>query len=387
MLTTPPYTFTANDVQIAGGYQPPPLQQQPPHPHPHQQYVQEYDPSGFYPHHQQPPPRHHHHHQSHPPPQQQQQQQQHPQTHHQGPTSPLVQTRTHHPQAPPQPPQPPQYPESSSVAGGGPPYAVEYAPAPPPLQHSEYIPAPPPEHAGGQTADGEALDEEPLYVNAKQYHRILKRRVARQRLEEVHRLSRQRKPYLHESRHKHAMRRPRGPGGRFLTAAEIAAGLGGQPQNKEEVANHDEENPEGTSPHQDDDAALHPTAESESAPSPDIDLHGPSSIAGNTNTATTDTGTPVSRREEEDEGHGPVQEAIVAAEDLDPGLGADAGYIAEQLQTFDGAEVVGDAEAFDFDPVVAAAAGVPKFAGEPQLPIAGVDATDGFGYTPPAPQP
>ena len=93
----------------------------------------------------------------------------------------------------------------------------------------------PPQHQPSPEATGPTpVEESPLYVNAKQFHRILKRRVARQKLEEALRLtSKGRKPYLHESRHKHAMRRPRGPGGRFLTAEEVSAierGEGGELQ-------------------------------------------------------------------------------------------------------------------------------------------------------------
>lgn len=50
-----------------------------------------------------------------------------------------------------------------------------------------------PQHIQQSLSDDQPIDDEPLYVNAKQYFRILKRRVARARLEEVHRLSRQRK--------------------------------------------------------------------------------------------------------------------------------------------------------------------------------------------------
>lgn len=82
-------------------------------------------------------------------------------------------------------------------------------------------PSPPPPQSPDISAD--AADESPILVNAKQYARIVKRRVARERLEERFRLSSERrKGYMHESRHRHAMRRPRGPNGRFLTADEIA---------------------------------------------------------------------------------------------------------------------------------------------------------------------
>jgi len=50
-----------------------------------------------------------------------------------------------------------------------------------------------PEGEGEGEEEVEMDNEEPLYVNAKQYHRILKRRLARARLEELNRLSRSRK--------------------------------------------------------------------------------------------------------------------------------------------------------------------------------------------------
>lgn len=60
-----------------------------------------------------------------------------------------------------------------------------------PDSRAQRVPPPPP--AVPVANASVELDEEPLYVNAKQYHRILKRRVARARLAEIQKLSTERK--------------------------------------------------------------------------------------------------------------------------------------------------------------------------------------------------
>ena len=70
--------------------------------------------------------------------------------------------------------------------------------------------------------------QRPTYVNAKQFHRILRRRETRAILQEHYRKQvagdeGRKKPYQHESRHRHAVKRPRGPHGRFLRKDELPA--------------------------------------------------------------------------------------------------------------------------------------------------------------------
>lgn len=59
---------------------------------------------------------------------------------------------------------------------------------------------------------------QPLYVNAKQLNWIRKRKSRRDMLDSM--MVTSKSNYLHESRHRHAMKRLRAPSGRFLTKEE-----------------------------------------------------------------------------------------------------------------------------------------------------------------------
>ena len=70
-------------------------------------------------------------------------------------------------------------------------------------RHSAWLPSQMPGAYHSRVAmplGSEMLEEEPVYVNAKQYHRIMIRRQTRQKLEQSNKLPRQRKVRCHSYR-------------------------------------------------------------------------------------------------------------------------------------------------------------------------------------------
>ncbi|KAL7673056.1 hypothetical protein ACOME3_007926 [Neoechinorhynchus agilis] len=63
----------------------------------------------------------------------------------------------------------------------------------------------------------QSSDDQPFFVNPKQFERIMKRRAARAKMEEDGLIPKRRTKFLHESRHLHAVKRARGEGGRFAS--------------------------------------------------------------------------------------------------------------------------------------------------------------------------